>query len=121
MALDVVRDELELGSPRMAQWFVEHYNKYETSRIKTHINLQLENAGDLERASQDAITMAADGRISFEMCKEIQEALARHAVLSGIRTIEELRGEIDVLKATSQKKRIGTNGSTPTWGRFTEQ
>ena len=121
MSLDVVREELEAGSARMAQWFASEYLKHESSRLRTRLELKISNARELEVASREVVEAAANGLITFEECKQMQEALARHAVLSGIRSIDEMKTRLDEMEDKSKIKRMGGDAHGVTWGRLSEK
>lgn len=122
MSLDVIEEELSAGSARMACWMAENYFKYENRRLRARIQMSIENPRELEEASKAVVMAAAEGVITFDECKELQEALARHAVLSGMRDIEDLQTRINDMSEANKKKRMGgLNGHTPTWGGLSEK
>jgi hypothetical protein len=122
MSLDIIEEELSYGSARMATWFFTEYQAFTKDRFTKTLNTKLETARDVEEVSAELMRAVIEGEITFNECQKMQEALARHAVLAGIRRIEDLTAKIDDMEQNQKRRKVsGANGLTPVWGRLNEK
>jgi urease gamma subunit len=118
-----VAKALKKGDVPTSRWLIEHLREEGDSRIPKGLLKPLvqalETLDDVAQISKQVLLMAIDGDMTFEQLKFIQEALARHSVLSGVVELRKLREEVVALmEANDIKPAQFGRDHLPVWGRL---
>jgi hypothetical protein len=117
-----VKKALNKGDVRVSMWLVDAVRKQRGLRVEEGLLDPLVDAidslDDVEYVSKQALLLAIKGTMNFEQLKAVQEALARHSVISGTVEIRRLREEIDEMRQQSSADMTITKDTLPTWGRL---
>lgn len=112
-----IEKALTSGDKQVSMWFMDVYLKRYNSRLDTPLKVDISTPEGLLNLSREALSRAKDGQIPFYQLKYIQDAVARHLVLSDSSMVADLRREIEELSATMQVKTSGKE-HMPAWGRL---
>lgn len=118
-----VQKALKKGDIRTSMWLVDLIRKERNSTLEESVLAPLigalETVEDVAQISKMALMLAIKGDMSFEQLRFVQEALARHSVLSGVIELRNLRNEVDeVMRAVEAKPAAMTREHLPSWGKL---
>lgn len=114
---------LKKGDVPTSRWLIEHLNAQEGSRVPKGLLDPLigalETLEDVAQVSKQVLLLAIQGDMTFDQLKFVQEALARHSVLSGVVELRKLREEVaELLDAGTVKPKLMNKDHLPSWGRL---
>lgn len=120
LARENIEAAINAGDLKMSAWFVQEYNRRMGTRLLQPLKNAVERIEDVEEVSKESLLMAIQGTMSFEELQAIQEALARHSVLSGMVELRKLRAELEEIQ---EETGVGDKASQgvehlPAWGRL---
>lgn len=78
----------------------------------------LKTLDDVQEISKRALLMAIEGDMTFEQLKAVQEALARHSVLSGVIELRRLREEVESMTTAAEPTKMIGRDYMPAWGKL---
>jgi hypothetical protein len=123
-ATETIERAIEAGSLDAATWYVDHVAKHRGIVLGQDASVELPAKLDepgLIAFSERVTRQALEGGIGQRELKFIQEALAGHARIIGMRKLDELKAMLTELQAAQPaggRARLQLNGQTPLWGRF---
>lgn len=114
---------LKKGDVKTSIWLIDHLQGLEESRLPKDLLTPLVNAletvEDVAQVSKSALLLAINGDMTFDQLKFVQEALARHSVLSGVVELRKLREEVQAMvDAANIAPQVLGRDHLPSWGRL---
>jgi hypothetical protein len=118
-----VAKALKKGDVPTSRWIIERLAEEHGNRMPKGLMAPLvqalETLDDVAQISKQVLLLAIEGDMTFDQLKFVQEALARHSVLSGIVELRKLREEVEAMaEANNIKPAALGRDHLPSWGRL---
>jgi hypothetical protein len=112
-----VEAALKRGDKTVSMWFIDTYLYRKGKRIEVPLVSDVSTPEGLRALSEEALAQVKEGKLPLDQLKLLQDAIARHIVLTDSGLLGEMRREIEELQLALQAKNHGAE-HMPAWGRL---